>query len=197
MRSRMRASRASRADAPRIFQRRGGRAALRRPRLCRSPLFQRRAGSRRWSTSPTRCRRPFRPSSACRASRCRRQFDFKKDGFNLYWWRIIEHAGTHLDAPIHFCEGGMTADRIAAEQLVVPLVMVDVSAKAAQRPRLPAVARGPRRLGKAARAVAGQLLRRDEFRLGGARHRRREIHRQGRGGRFPFSRSSRRRRRNG
>ena len=31
-----------------------------------------------------------------------KQFDFHKDGFNLYWWRIIEHAGTHLDAPIHF-----------------------------------------------------------------------------------------------
>ena len=42
-----------------------------------------------------------------------RQFDFKKDGFNLYWWRIVEHAGTHLDAPIHFSEKGMTADQIA------------------------------------------------------------------------------------
>ena len=31
-----------------------------------------------------------------------KQYDFKKDGFNLNWWRIIEHAGTHLDAPIHF-----------------------------------------------------------------------------------------------
>ena len=63
-----------------------------------------------------------------------KQFDFKKDGFNLYWWRIVEHGGTHLDAPIHFSEGGMTADRIAAAQLVVPLVMVDVSAKAASDP---------------------------------------------------------------
>ena len=27
-----------------------------------------------------------------------KKFDFKTDGFNLYWWRIIEHAGTHLDA---------------------------------------------------------------------------------------------------
>src|SRR5688572_14902101 len=22
-----------------------------------------------------------------------KQYDFKKDSFNLYWWRIIEHAG--------------------------------------------------------------------------------------------------------
>ena len=33
-----------------------------------------------------------------------KKFDIKKDGFNLNWWRIIEHAGTHLDAPIHFSE---------------------------------------------------------------------------------------------
>src|SRR5262245_10934892 len=63
-----------------------------------------------------------------------KMFDFKKDGFNLYWWRIIEHAGTHLDAPIHFSENGITADQIAAETLVVPLAVVDVAAKAAGNP---------------------------------------------------------------
>jgi len=61
-----------------------------------------------------------------------KQFDLKKDGFNLYWWRIVEHAGTHLDAPIHFSEAGATADLIAADTLVVPLAVVDVAAKAAQ-----------------------------------------------------------------
>jgi kynurenine formamidase len=61
-----------------------------------------------------------------------KRFDFKKDGLNLYWWRILEHAGTHLDAPIHFSESGITAERISAETLVVPLAVVDVSAKAAQ-----------------------------------------------------------------
>jgi kynurenine formamidase len=59
-----------------------------------------------------------------------RQFDFKKDGFNLFWWRIVEHAGTHLDAPIHFSEKGMTADQIAASSLVVPLCVIDVAAQA-------------------------------------------------------------------
>jgi kynurenine formamidase len=63
-----------------------------------------------------------------------KKFDFKKDGFNLYWWRIIEHAGTHLDAPIHFSESGMTADKIPADTLVVPLAVIDVVAKAAQNP---------------------------------------------------------------
>jgi kynurenine formamidase len=63
-----------------------------------------------------------------------KQFDIKKDGFNLYWWRIVEHAGTHLDAPIHFSEAGASADKIPAETLVAPLAVVDVAAKAAQNP---------------------------------------------------------------
>ena len=61
-----------------------------------------------------------------------KKFDFKKDGFNLYWWRVIEHAGTHMDAPIHFSENGATVEKIPVEQLAVPLAVVDVSAKAAQ-----------------------------------------------------------------
>lgn len=63
-----------------------------------------------------------------------KQFDLRKDGFNLYWWRIIEHAGTHFDAPIHFSENGATADQFGADDLVVPLVVIDVSTKAAHNP---------------------------------------------------------------
>jgi len=61
-----------------------------------------------------------------------KQYEFAKDGFNLYWWRLIEHAGTHLDAPIHFSTAGATADQLDAATLVVPLAVVDVAAKAAQ-----------------------------------------------------------------
>ena len=63
-----------------------------------------------------------------------KQFDIAKDGFNLYWWRIIEHAGTHLDAPIHFSTAGATVDKIDVGSLVAPLAVVDVKAKAAQNP---------------------------------------------------------------
>ncbi len=59
-----------------------------------------------------------------------KQYDFKKDGFNLNWWRLIEHAGTHLDAPIHFSEDGATADTIVAGELVVPLAVIDVRKQA-------------------------------------------------------------------
>jgi kynurenine formamidase len=60
-----------------------------------------------------------------------KQFDFKKDGFNLNWWRIIEHAGTHLDAPMHFSENGATVEKLDAAELVAPLAVIDVRRKAA------------------------------------------------------------------
>src|SRR5690242_8010589 len=63
-----------------------------------------------------------------------KQFDITKDGFNLFWWRIVEHAGTHFDAPIHFSRDGASVERIDAAALVVPLAVVDVAAKAAQDP---------------------------------------------------------------
>ncbi len=61
-----------------------------------------------------------------------REYDFKKDRFNLFWWHVVEHAGTHLDAPIHFSEDGLSADQLPVEQLVVPLAVVNVVYQAEQ-----------------------------------------------------------------
>jgi kynurenine formamidase len=63
-----------------------------------------------------------------------REKEIKKDGYNLNWWRVIEHAGTHLDAPIHFSAAGAAADAIPVDALVVPLAVIDVSAKARTNP---------------------------------------------------------------
>jgi kynurenine formamidase len=38
-----------------------------------------------------------------------------------------EHGGTHLDSPIHFSSGRITADKIPLERLIGPGVIVDVS----------------------------------------------------------------------
>jgi kynurenine formamidase/D-alanyl-D-alanine dipeptidase len=43
-----------------------------------------------------------------------------------------EHGGTHLDAPLHFREGGLTADQIPVRQLVAPAVVLDVAAAASK-----------------------------------------------------------------
>lgn len=60
--------------------------------------------------------------------------EFKKDGFNLTEWTVNEHSGTHLDAPIHFSADGMGPDAIPVGQLVVPLVIIDVVARAGDNP---------------------------------------------------------------
>ena len=43
-----------------------------------------------------------------------------------------EHGGTHLDAPIHFARDRESAERVPLERLIGPVVVLDVSAKAAR-----------------------------------------------------------------
>lgn len=42
-----------------------------------------------------------------------------------------EHGGTHMDAPVHFKEGGVTVDQLPLSTLFAPVVVIDVSSKAA------------------------------------------------------------------
>ena len=42
-----------------------------------------------------------------------------------------EHGGTHLDAPRHFAKGRHGANQVPLERLVGPVIVVDVSSKAA------------------------------------------------------------------
>jgi kynurenine formamidase len=60
-----------------------------------------------------------------------RRYTLKTDGANVSWWHVLEHAGTHIDAPFHYAENGAAVEAIAPDQLVLPLAVVDVSAKAA------------------------------------------------------------------
>ncbi len=43
-----------------------------------------------------------------------------------------EHGGTHLDAPIHFYEGGKTVDQLGIDQLTGRAAVIDVTEQAAQ-----------------------------------------------------------------
>jgi kynurenine formamidase len=45
-----------------------------------------------------------------------------------------EHGGTHMDAPVHFAEGGWGLDQVPLRQLVAPGLVVDVSREAAVDP---------------------------------------------------------------
>jgi kynurenine formamidase len=53
-----------------------------------------------------------------------------KNGVAAYRWDIHEHLGTQIDAPNHFFEQGRSLDLLPADSLVVPLVVIDVSARA-------------------------------------------------------------------
>lgn len=60
------------------------------------------------------------------------KFSFAKDTFNLNEWRINEHTGTHIDAPLHFTADGKSVAELPVEDLVAPLVVIDIRAKAAE-----------------------------------------------------------------
>ncbi len=49
-------------------------------------------------------------------------------------YRVPEHYGTHVDAPIHFAEGQATVDAVPVERFVGPAVVFDIRAKAAADP---------------------------------------------------------------
>ena len=49
---------------------------------------------------------------------------------------LPEHAGTHLDAPVHFDRDGASADRLTLAQLVRPAVRLDVRAFVGDDPRV-------------------------------------------------------------
>ncbi|MFI5776194.1 cyclase family protein [Nocardia sp. NPDC051570] len=52
-------------------------------------------------------------------------------GFAQQALALWEHTGTHIDAPLHRTPGGASVDRLAAEDLVAPLIVIDISARAA------------------------------------------------------------------
>ncbi len=51
-------------------------------------------------------------------------------GYSSRSFWMLEHYGTHLDAPIHFPPGTMTVDKIPADRLFGPAVVLDVRAQA-------------------------------------------------------------------
>jgi kynurenine formamidase len=59
------------------------------------------------------------------------KFNHKEHTFNLNEWRLSEHTGTHIDAPLHFTADGKSVAELPVEDLVAPLVVIDIRAKAA------------------------------------------------------------------
>lgn len=56
------------------------------------------------------------------------KFDYP-DGFLVHEFTLVSQYGTHVDAPSHFVEGKPHLDSIGADQLVLPLCVIDIRAK--------------------------------------------------------------------
>jgi kynurenine formamidase len=58
----------------------------------------------------------------------------ENDGYYLQEWRIIEHIGTHVDAPGHFTLGGRLSPELHVSELITPAVVIDIADRAAGDP---------------------------------------------------------------
>jgi kynurenine formamidase len=54
----------------------------------------------------------------------------QENGVEANSWKIHEHLGTHTDAPNHFVANQKSLDQIALTDLIVPVVVIDIEAKA-------------------------------------------------------------------
>ncbi|HUK35132.1 MAG TPA: cyclase family protein [Vicinamibacterales bacterium] len=60
------------------------------------------------------------------------KFSRAKDGFFANEITFDEHTGTHMDAPVHFVQGGATADRLPADRFIAPLAVIDIESRASK-----------------------------------------------------------------
>ncbi len=59
------------------------------------------------------------------------KFNFKEHHFNLFEYTVNEHTGTHVDAPLHFSADGKSVAEIPVSNLIAPLCVIDIAARAA------------------------------------------------------------------
>ncbi|MFD2237425.1 cyclase family protein [Aureimonas populi] len=57
--------------------------------------------------------------------------NFEESGYQLLKLTLFEHTGTHIDAPLHFSADGASVDELEPQNLVCPLCIIDITAKAA------------------------------------------------------------------
>jgi kynurenine formamidase len=60
--------------------------------------------------------------------------NYATEGFYSQMWTFHEHSGTHMDAPGHFFPTGRRTPQLLPKELIRPLVVIDISARAATNP---------------------------------------------------------------
>ena len=62
-------------------------------------------------------------------------FDLERgDGFTAHRYSIVGQWGTHVDPPSHFIRGGRTLDRIPVREMILPLVVLDITQRVERDP---------------------------------------------------------------
>lgn len=61
-------------------------------------------------------------------------FNFSTSGFLTQKFILVGQWGTHVDAPIHFHQGKRTVDQIDVNEMVLPLVVLDIHQKVSANP---------------------------------------------------------------
>src|SRR4029453_9840168 len=56
-----------------------------------------------------------------------RPYTIEKDGFRTTFYSMVGQYGTHVDPPAHFSANGMTMDQIPLKQMILPLVVFDMT----------------------------------------------------------------------
>ena len=54
------------------------------------------------------------------------------DEYNVSGWKLHAHTGTHVETGLHYVDGGETIDAVAAERLVGPARVLDLTAVAGE-----------------------------------------------------------------
>src|SRR3954469_10380527 len=54
-------------------------------------------------------------------------YTIEKDGFRTTFYSMVGQYGTHVDPPAHFSGTGMTMDEIPLKDMILPLVIFDIT----------------------------------------------------------------------
>lgn len=76
---------------------------------------------------------PAMMSAAC-DPKTLRPFTIERDGFRTTFYSMVGQYGTHVDPPAHFRSDGMTMDEIPLRQMILPLVVFDITPLLAKDP---------------------------------------------------------------
>jgi len=72
--------------------------------------------------------------SAASDPKTHRPYTIEKDGFRASFYSLVGQYGTHIDPPAHFSADGMTMDQIPLKQMVLPLIVFDMTPMLATDP---------------------------------------------------------------